>query len=266
MNDLVIVEGEQLTTNSILIADGVGVQHKNVIALIRDNLGDLEEFGEVAFETRLNSQGTATEYAILNEQQATIIITYMRNTATVRKFKKLLVKQFYEMREALKNLPDPHAAMMERLELARTVPRGYFCVFYQSVDVQYTLAKHINYGKELIPDISIGWHWSDYITKQKQNIKNSRIRWVDFKYPKSWNMFVPYVWVYNNSFMGDFDDWFRGFYLPEKFPSYIKGCVQKGKLPAKTVLKLINDMVELGQLPKDSILKCLPKKELKLLK
>jgi phage regulator Rha-like protein len=84
------------------IADGVGYEHKSVIQLIRQNVGDLEDFGLVAFEMRAREKGKHgggdTEYALLNEQQATLLITYMRNNDVVRAFKKQLVKAFYEMR------------------------------------------------------------------------------------------------------------------------------------------------------------------------
>ena len=37
----------------------------------------------------------------LNEEQATLLMTYLKNTAPVRKFKKELVRQFYAMRTEL---------------------------------------------------------------------------------------------------------------------------------------------------------------------
>ena len=37
----------------------------------------------------------------LNEQQATLLITYLKNTEPVRKFKMNLVKAFFEMRDEL---------------------------------------------------------------------------------------------------------------------------------------------------------------------
>ena len=37
----------------------------------------------------------------LNEQQATLLITYLKNTEPVRAFKKALVKAFFEMRDEL---------------------------------------------------------------------------------------------------------------------------------------------------------------------
>ncbi|KOR31050.1 hypothetical protein TI05_13110, partial [Achromatium sp. WMS3] len=42
-------------------------------------------------------RGSDTEYAELNEQQSTLILTYMRNTLIVRDFKKKLVKAFWEL-------------------------------------------------------------------------------------------------------------------------------------------------------------------------
>lgn len=47
--------GEPITT-SLIIAEGVGLQHKNVLETIRKNLPDFEEFGVVAFQTRVAGQ------------------------------------------------------------------------------------------------------------------------------------------------------------------------------------------------------------------
>lgn len=93
-------EGADLFTTSEAIAEGAGVQHKNTLELIERNIADLEDFGGVAFETRpLETAGgtQARRVAKLNEQQATLILTYLRNTEQVRAFKKALVKAFYEM-------------------------------------------------------------------------------------------------------------------------------------------------------------------------
>ena len=94
---VVLVNGSALTTTEA-IATGTQVQHKNVLDLVRAYASDLMEFGDVAFESRLNPQGSPTEYALLNEQQATLLITYMRNTDIVRSFKKRLVRDFWALR------------------------------------------------------------------------------------------------------------------------------------------------------------------------
>lgn len=104
MSNLVIISGEELVTTSDAIATGTEVQHKNVIELVRTYLGDLREFGGVAFETQPFETAGGTqmrEVALLNEGQATLLITYMRNNAIVRRFKIELVRSFGEMRRRL---------------------------------------------------------------------------------------------------------------------------------------------------------------------
>lgn len=101
MNDIIITSNDQLVTTTLAIADGTKVEHASVILLVRKYQADLEEFGEVRFEIALNPQGSPTEYAELNEQQATLILTFMRNSDIVRTFKKRLVKEFWDMRKKL---------------------------------------------------------------------------------------------------------------------------------------------------------------------
>lgn len=102
MSNLVsIVNGEPLTT-SIAISIGSRNEHKAVIQLVRQYRGDLEEFGRVAFEmSPFETAGGVQkrEVALLNEQQATLLLTYMKNTAIIRAFKKRLVKEFFEAKK-----------------------------------------------------------------------------------------------------------------------------------------------------------------------
>jgi len=88
------------TTTTLAIAEGADVEHASVIKLVRTYQTDLEEFGRVGFEIAPFDTAGGTqqrEIAILNEQQTTLIFTYMRNTDVVRDFKKRLVKAFYEL-------------------------------------------------------------------------------------------------------------------------------------------------------------------------
>lgn len=97
---VVVVDGEAVTT-TLAIAKGCKVDHASVIKLVRTYQDDLQEFGPIGFEIQKGSslpQGgfaKATEYAVLNEQQSTLIMTYMRNGPIVREFKKILVKAFW---------------------------------------------------------------------------------------------------------------------------------------------------------------------------
>ncbi|MBE4575502.1 hypothetical protein BOO36_17000 [Vibrio navarrensis] len=116
--------GMALTT-SLIIADGVGKDHASVIKLIRNNILDLQEFGPVRFEIqqgRALPQGgfaASTEYAVLNEQQSTLLLTYMRNNIVVRKFKIGLVRSFFNLREQVAKpiVPTP-LSTIEILEIA----------------------------------------------------------------------------------------------------------------------------------------------------
>jgi len=114
--DLVIVYGEELVTTTEAIAAGTGNEHASVIALVRKYRKDLEEFGLVRFEIEPRKAGQHgggdVEYAVLNEQQSTLLLTYMRNSEIVRQFKKTLVHKFFEMRTKLRNtMVDPLAGL-----------------------------------------------------------------------------------------------------------------------------------------------------------
>lgn len=104
MNALVIAATDgTATTTSILIAEGTRNEHRAVLQLIRDNLADFEDFGRVAFEMQpFDTAGGVQQrnVAILNEEHATLLLTYMRNNDVVRDFKKRLVHAFYQLRSA----------------------------------------------------------------------------------------------------------------------------------------------------------------------
>lgn len=98
---LVLVVGGEPMASSLIIARGMRAKHKNVLSLVRSRISVLERFGKVAFETRLNPRGSATEYAMLNERQAALLISLMRNSEEVVEFKAGLIAEFYRMRDAL---------------------------------------------------------------------------------------------------------------------------------------------------------------------
>lgn len=98
---LVALHGGRAVTTSMVIAKGTENDHASVIKLVRTYKEDLEQFGFLGFEIRekRGTQGAPTEIAVLNERQATLLITYMRNNAVVRAFKMRLVQAFYELAE-----------------------------------------------------------------------------------------------------------------------------------------------------------------------
>ena len=103
-------------TTSDVIAAFAGIQHHTVTRLIQQHEADFKEFGLLRFQIdavrRDGVRGTKyTKHYQLNEEQATLLMTYLKNTAQVRAFKKELVRQFYAMRFELYKV---QAAKMER--------------------------------------------------------------------------------------------------------------------------------------------------------
>ncbi|HAT55275.1 MAG TPA: phage regulatory protein [Lactobacillus sp.] len=95
------VDAEPYTTGDI-IAKFAGIEMKSVNELIRRYKTDLEEFGILPFEKEvLQGRGQPRKIWHLNEEQATLLITYLDNTSAVREFKKMLVRQFTDMKREL---------------------------------------------------------------------------------------------------------------------------------------------------------------------
>ena len=85
-------------TLSSIISDNAEITHHAVKEQIRKHLAELEKFGKVAFKMTPLESGQSKRDYILNEQQATLLITFLRNTAPVIAFKSSLVKAFFELR------------------------------------------------------------------------------------------------------------------------------------------------------------------------
>lgn len=109
MNHLVYLapNTQEPYTTSVVIAERAEVKHHTVQQMILRHESDFKSFGLLAFEMRAvkTQGGRGTKYEKiyrLNEQQATLLMTYLRNTPVVREFKKELVRQFYAMREELR--------------------------------------------------------------------------------------------------------------------------------------------------------------------
>ena len=101
--ELVYMDGKKEPyTTSEIIAECAEVKHDTVQSLIRNHQEDFESYGIIGFEIRkLDGRGRPMKIYRLNEQQATLLITYLKNTEPVRRFKINLVKAFFEMREEL---------------------------------------------------------------------------------------------------------------------------------------------------------------------
>ena len=101
--ELVYMDGrKEPYTTSEIIAECAEVKHHTIQELLRKHKSDFENYGIIAFEMRkLDRRGRPMKIYRLNEQQATLLITYLKNTEPVRQFKMNLVKAFFEMRDEL---------------------------------------------------------------------------------------------------------------------------------------------------------------------
>ena len=98
------LDAEPFTTSDA-IAEYSEITHHAVNQLISQYRIDLEEFGVLAFEMLKPSRGSVggrpRKIWHLNEQQATLLITYLGNTKPVRNFKKALTREFFQQRKEL---------------------------------------------------------------------------------------------------------------------------------------------------------------------
>lgn len=151
MSDLVYLapNTEEPFTTSEVIAECAGVKRDTVQKLIQRHEKDLREFGKVGFEIRPLS-GSKTGQTVkayhLNEQQATLLLTFLRNTPVVIEFKKELVHQFFAMRKELMNIKAIKAerkplrtSMTDAIKALPDSPHKQF-KYSQYTDLAYTAA------------------------------------------------------------------------------------------------------------------------------
>ncbi len=106
MNNLTVRECEGvLVVDSRLVAQELGVNHgdwlRNVVIKYRKELE--ADFGVFRFENgkpvKGSRGGRPEQFAYLTEEQATVLMTYSRNTEQVRRCKSQLVKAFTEAKK-----------------------------------------------------------------------------------------------------------------------------------------------------------------------
>lgn len=102
--ELVYMDGrKEPYTTSEIIAECAGVSHHAIQEHIRKQRERLERYGKLAFQMRPLPSGQQAKDYILNEQQATLLITFLKNTEQVANFKENLVTAFFEMRDEVAN-------------------------------------------------------------------------------------------------------------------------------------------------------------------
>ncbi len=93
MIDLVFLEPDKLDsepfTTSKVVAECANIRHHTVTKLIQKHKTDFEEFGILRFKIEeIKGRCQPEKSYQLNEQQATLLITYLKNTPPVRQFNR----------------------------------------------------------------------------------------------------------------------------------------------------------------------------------
>lgn len=106
MNNLVFLESAKMDaepfTTSDVIAECTQNNYRSVQRIIEKQMSRLEKFGIMRFEITLSGKaGRPKKIYQLNEAQAALLITFLKNTDIVADFKVELVRQFYVMRTEL---------------------------------------------------------------------------------------------------------------------------------------------------------------------
>lgn len=149
-----VVNGKAATT-TLAIAKGTGNEHASVILLARKYLADLEEFGLVDFKSE-STGGRPSEYAILSEPQATLILTYMRNSEIIRRFKVELVREFWRMADVLANpRPTDNSKITAELALAECYTRMLRPAPSSQVFMLQAIAKNNGLDPSFLPAYAI---------------------------------------------------------------------------------------------------------------
>lgn len=183
MNELVFLESDNMNeepfTTSRIIADHAEVAHHSVTRLIRDYAKDLEEFGIIGFEIhKLDGRGRPRKIYRLNEEQATLLITYLDNTEPVRAFKKELVKQFFAMKhEQLSRQVLRSAGKQVRVSMTDAIKKAdlspHFYKHYTNLCYKSAIgfnATQIKKARNVNKNFSI----MDYLSKEELEAVNER--------------------------------------------------------------------------------------------
>lgn len=131
MNDLTFNYKDEAFTDSMILAQGARIEHASVIKLITTHLDDVSEFGRVGFQiVPFETKGGVQKMKIcrLNKEQATFVISLMKNTKPVVAFKKELVRQFYQMEQYIKTLVSARKEfplLTENIKLLHEDPKPY---------------------------------------------------------------------------------------------------------------------------------------------
>ena len=173
----ITTQNDTLVVDSRLIAEDLGIQHKNLLQTITKYLDRLERKTPVAFKTDVvkRPQGGTyeTPYCFLNESQATLLMTFSRNSDRVLDCKENLVDAFTaaknrtvqttpalpsDYKEALKALIT-EIEIKERLEVENALLESENHQLSEALDELFDYSSIIRIAKfNNVSESNFSWH------------------------------------------------------------------------------------------------------------
>ena len=97
--ELVYMDGKKEPyTLSSIVAECTGLQHHTITKTIRKHQVRFEQFGKVGFKIQAMESGQNTKDYILNEQQATLLVTFLYNNLLLKAVTDMNAKQLVKSR------------------------------------------------------------------------------------------------------------------------------------------------------------------------
>lgn len=187
--------------DTVTIAEGVNIEHKAVIQLVRKYESDFNAFGRVTFEMRPFETAGGTqkrEVALLNEDQATLLFTYLKNTEIARSLKVRVVKAFRDCRDELAQ----SKAAAPQFQIPQTMQEALRLAADQ-MDKNAALQKQIEADapkvsayNDLVDDS--GLYTTTAVAKILQMKRNELLTWAAnnraiYKQGKTWLPYAPWT-------------------------------------------------------------------------
>jgi len=98
----VVIKNEIVVVDSRLVAEGLGIQHKNLLATISSYTKELERRTPLMRETEgTNSKGRPEVFYWLTKLQSNYLVTLSRNTPQVAEFKWALAERIEDLETQL---------------------------------------------------------------------------------------------------------------------------------------------------------------------
>ena len=168
----IIEQDGELLVDSRLVAARLDIEHESFMATVKKYQSVIEpRFGNIRFEigTVTNSVKAVneTKFVLLNENQATVLMTFSRNTPTVIQCKLDLVDAFSQAKKLLAKTVAPQAPALPSRELALETARSVSEIKDLLADTDPRLC-------QLLVDVAI----NDAVTSIKAIAPASETRWI----------------------------------------------------------------------------------------